>query len=63
MRTKVEKEIRTDLKGMLFCKAFIDEETGDCELVTRDGKKQDTISLGLFLTKIYGKPVMVTVIN
>ena len=59
MPEETVKEIRTDTKGMLMCKA-VQTETGEYELIKRDGKKEDKMSVSSFLTQVYGKPVMIS---
>ncbi len=54
----VEREVRTDFKGMLVCKA-VPTDNGDYDLVKKCGKKKDTISVSSFLTQVYGKPVTI----
>jgi hypothetical protein len=53
-----EKQIRTDSKKMLVCTA-VKKESGDVEIVKRDGKKEDTMSVGSFLSQVYGRPVTI----
>lgn len=54
MKRDNEKEIRTELKKMLICTA-IKNETGDYELIKRDGPKEDRISVDSFLTQVFGE--------
>ena len=60
MSEAIEKEIRTDEKGMLMCKAVLNDK-GEYNLVKREGKKEDTMSVSSFLTQVYGKPVTIMV--
>jgi len=51
---KGEKEIRTDSKKMLICTA-VKKDSGDYELIKRDGPKEDRISVDSFLNQLYGE--------
>ena len=53
-----ERQIRTDTKSMLVCTA-IETESGEFEIIKRDGKKEDHMSICSFLSQVYGKPVTV----
>ncbi len=54
----IEREVRTDFKGMLVCKV-VPTDDGDYDLVKKSGKKEDTISVSSFLTQVYGRPVTI----
>ena len=47
-----EIEVRTDEKDMLICTAMIKKD-GQVELISRSGKKEDSISIDRILSKIY----------
>ena len=53
-----EREVRTDVKGMLVCKA-VPTDDWNYDLVKKDGKREDSISVSSFLTQVYGKPVTI----
>ncbi len=53
-----ERQVRTDGKNMLVC-TVIDEPNGQPSIITRLGKKEDTMSVPTLLTKIYGRPVVI----
>lgn len=60
MSDVVEKEIRTDTKGMLLCKA-VQKENGDYDLIKKDGRKEDSLSVNSFLSQVFGKPVTILI--
>lgn len=53
-----EIEVRTEEKNMLFCTA-IKKEDGNVELISRNGKKEDHISVNSLLSQAYGRNVAV----
>lgn len=53
-----ENEIRTDEKNMLVCTA-VKDSSGNVELICRNGKKEDHISVNSLLTQAYGRSVAV----
>ncbi len=53
-----ETPVRTDQLDMLLCTAKMGSD-GQMKLITRNGKKEDTMSVDRFLTKVYGRPVAV----
>lgn len=53
-----EIEVRTDERDILICTAEI-KENGQVDIIGRKGKKEDRISVDRFLSKIYGRSVMV----
>lgn len=55
-----EIEIRTDKKKMLVCTS-VQTESGEVEIIKRDGKKEDRMSLCSFLSQIFGRPVTIFV--
>ena len=57
-----EIEIRTDKKLMLFCTA-VKAPDGNVELISRNGKKEDHISVNSLLSQAYGKNVVVSIMQ
>ena len=53
-----EIQVRTDEKKMLVCTA-VQNENGDVEIIKREGKKEDRMTVCSFLSQIYGRPVTV----
>lgn len=53
-----ERPIRTDNKDMLMC-TVEDKPDGQKDIVVRNGRKEDRMSLAEFLTKVYGRPVVI----
>lgn len=49
-----EIEIRTKEKNMLICTAEVAED-GHIDIIKRDGKKEDRITVEGFLSQIFGK--------
>lgn len=55
-----EKEIRTENKGMLVC-TVVKKDNGNYSLIKRNGKKEDTMSVSAFLSKVYERPVTIVI--
>ncbi len=53
-----EVEIRTEEKNMLFCTA-VKLPDGNVELISRNGKKEDHISVNSLLSQAYGRNVAI----
>ena len=53
-----ERPIRTDNKDMLMC-TVEDKPDGQKDIVVINGKKEDRMSPATFLTKVYGRPVVI----
>ena len=56
-----EKMVRTKNKNMVICSAKTISD-GNVNLIVRNGKKEDSISINEFLTLIYGRPVAVMIV-
>ena len=56
-----EIEIRTKEKNMLICTAKIAED-GHIDLIKRNGKKEDHFTVDYFLSQIFGRSVVVTIL-
>lgn len=53
-----EIQVRTDAKNMLVCTAKKADD-GQINIIKRDGKKEDTMTVASFLTQVYGRPVAI----
>lgn len=53
-----ERQVRTDEKNMLVC-TVAEDAGGQLSIIKRDGKKEDSMSVGSFLTQVYGRPVAI----
>ena len=56
-----EIEIRTEEKRMLICTAKIADD-GHIDIIKRDGKKEDHITVDRFLSQLFGRSVMITLL-
>lgn len=56
-----EKMLRTKNKNMVICSVKTVAD-GNVDLIVRNGKKEDSISINEFLTLIYGRPVAVMIV-
>lgn len=50
--------VRTEEKKMLFCTA-VRKPDGDVELISRNGAKEDHLSVGSLLSQVYGRNVVI----
>ena len=61
MARENEIEIRTEEKRMLICTAKVAKD-GHIDIITRAVKKEDRITVERFLSQLFGRNVMITLL-